>query len=69
MDGRLMQGCVLILYFGKGLWFGNIIGRFLINPNQCRKFGIKISNNTTYPDRKLVIEALEDLFIPMSMEG
>ena len=41
----------------------------LINPNQCQKFRIQICNDPTDPHRKLVIEASEDLLIPMAMEG
>ena len=33
---------VVILEFGQGLWFGNRMGKVLINPNQCQKFGIQI---------------------------
>ena len=43
--------------------------KLLINPNQCRKFDIKICDDLTDPHRKFVIEALEDLFIPIKMEG
>ena len=51
------SGEVVILEFGKGLWFGNIMRKLLINPNQCRKFGIKICDDPTDPHRKLGIEA------------
>ena len=37
----------------------------LINPNQCQKFGIQICDEPTDPQRKLGIEASEDLFTPM----
>ena len=40
----------------------------LINPNQCQKFGVLIYDDPTNPHRNLVIEASEDLFIPMTME-
>ena len=60
----LDSGEVVILEFGKGLWFGNRMKKLLINPNQCQKFGIP-----TDPHRKLGIEESEDLFIPMTMKG
>ena len=60
---------VVILEFGQGFWFGNTIEKSLINPNQCRKFGNKICNDPTDTHRKLVIEASEDLSVPMTMEG
>ena len=52
----------LIMGFGQGLWFGNRMGKSLINPNQCQKFGIKICDEPTNPHRKLGIEAAEDMF-------
>ena len=65
----LDYGEVVILEFGKGLRFGNSIEKSLINLNQFQKFGIQICNNPTDPHRKLVIQASEDLFISMKMEG
>ena len=65
----LDSGEVVILEFVQGLWFENRMEKLLIKPNQCRKFGIKIFNDPTDPHRKLVIEASEDLFVPMTMEG
>ena len=38
----LDSGEMLILEFGQVFWFGNMMEKSLINPNQCRKFGIKI---------------------------
>ena len=65
----LDSGEVVILDFGKGLWFGNRMETSLINPNQCRKFGIKICDDPTDPHRKLGIETSEDLVTPMKTEG
>ena len=39
---KIYSGEVVILEFGQGLWFGNRMEKSLINPNQCRKFGIQI---------------------------
>ena len=55
--------------FGQGLWFGNSMEKSLINPNQCQNFWIKICDDPTNPHRKLGIEASENLFISMKMEG
>ena len=38
-------------------------------PNQCRKYGIEICDDPTNPHKKLVIEASEYLFIPITTEG
>ena len=54
--------------FREGLWFGNRMEISLINPNQCRKFGIQIFNDMTDPQRNLGIEASEDQFIPITMD-
>ena len=43
--------------------------RLLINPNQYRKLDIQICDDLTSPHIKLIIEAYEDLYIPMPMEG
>ena len=57
-DLTLDSGEVVILEFGKGLWFGNKMEKSLINPNQCQKFRIKICNDPTDPHRNMGIEAL-----------
>ena len=38
----LGSGETVILVFGKGLLFGNRMYRLLINPNQCRYYGILV---------------------------
>ena len=65
----LDSGEVVILEFVQGLWFVNRMEKSLINLIQFQKFGIQICNDPTDPHRKLVIEASEDLFVPMKMEG
>ena len=65
----LDSGEVVILEFAQGLWFGNSTEESLIKPNKFRKFGIQICDDPTDPHRKLGIEAPENLFIPMPMEG
>ena len=60
---------VVIMEFGKVLWFGNRMGKSLINPKECQKFGIQICDEPTDPHRKLGIEASKELYIPMIMEG
>ena len=74
----LDSGEVVILEFGKDLWFVKLMEKSLIKPNQCQKFGMQICNDLTDPQRnleiedpqrKLGIEASEDLFIPMETEG
>ena len=43
----LDSGQVLILEFGQGLWFGNRMEKSLIDPNQYKKFGIKVCDDPT----------------------
>ena len=43
--------------------------KFLINLKQCLKFDIQICNDLTGPNRNLVIEASQDLFITIAMYG
>ena len=66
---KLDSGEVVILEFLKGFWFVNRMEKSLINLNQCQKFGIQICNEPTNLHRKLGIEASEDLFVTMTMEG
>ena len=63
---RFYEGETLILMFGQGLWFGDRMQRSLINPNQCRAFGIKICDDPTDPHRDLGIELDDNNFIPMA---
>ena len=36
-----------LLVFGQGLWFWNRMRKSLINPNQCRAFGVMICDDYT----------------------
>ena len=42
-----------ILVFGQELWFGVRMYRSLINPNQCRSYGISLCDNPTYTHKPL----------------
>ena len=65
----LYLGEVVVLDFGQGLWFVNSMEKSLITPNQYQNLGIQICNDLTNPYRKLVIDASEELFIQLKMEG
>ena len=56
-------------YTGQGLWFGNMMAKTLINPNQCRDFVIPIYDEPTNQPRTLGIEEDFNTHIPMSMLG
>ena len=63
-------GQTLILEFGQGLWFGSRMKHSLINPNQCRSFGIPICDDPTDPYRKIGIGREGDsTFIPLETRG
>ena len=59
---------VSILLFGQGLWFGERMDRSLINPKQCRSFGISLCDDPTDPHRTLGFQT-NTLNIPLFMEG
>ena len=61
-------GQVYILVFGQGLWFGDRMDRSLINPNQCRSYGISLCDDPTDPHRTLGFQT-NTLNIPLFMEG
>ena len=65
---KIYTGKVYILVFGQGLWFGDRMYRSLINPNQCRSFGILICDDPIDPHRPLVFQ-INTLNIPLFMEG
>ena len=58
-------GEVMILIFGQGLWFGNRMEKTLINPNQCRDFGILICDDPTDQHMPLGTEANANTHTPM----
>ena len=61
----------LILVFGQGLWFGDRMpDGSLLNPYQCRSFGISICDDPMDPHRALgMYNPTNDLHIPMTMRG
>ena len=63
------DGETIILEFGQGLWFGNRMDRSLLNPNQCRHFGIQICDDPTDPARALGISVSDQYFVQMRMNG
>ena len=52
----LESGELVRLLFGQGLWFGNRMDKSLINPYQCRAYGIPICADPTDMNRRLGIE-------------
>ena len=57
------SGETIILEFHQGLWFGTRMENSLINPNQCRAFGIELCDDPFDSHRSLGIRA-EDVEIP-----
>ncbi len=47
------HGRTYIMIFDQGLWFGEKMEKALINPNQCRDFGVQVCDDRTDPNRKL----------------
>ena len=62
------EGETIILIFGQGLWFGERMDKSLINPNQCRSFGIGVCDDPTDPYRQLGFFH-DDEFFPLFMQG
>ena len=44
-----------VFIINQMLWFGNQMPIFLLQPNQCRKYGINLSYDPTDPNRTLGI--------------
>ena len=62
------DGRTYILVFGQGLWFGDRLDRSLINPNQCRAFGISLCDDPTDPHRSLGFHT-EKVLVELYMNG
>ena len=62
------HGRTYIMIFGQGLWFGEKMEKALINPNQCRDFGVQVCDDRTDPNRKLGYYP-EVEFLPMTVVG
>ena len=58
----LDSGETIILEFG--LWFGERMEHSLINPNQCRSFGVRVCDDPTDEHRKLGMELSDDYVVP-----
>ena len=65
----LDSGETIILEFGQGLWFGERMKHSLINPNQCRSFGIRVYDDPIDGNRKLCVELSDDYVVPFTMRG
>jgi hypothetical protein len=64
------SGRTLILECHQGLWFGTKLAHSLLNPNQCRAFGLSICDDPFDPHRELgIYDPVTDLTVPMHMMG
>ena len=66
---ELDSGETIILEFGQGLWFGDRMEQSLINPNQCRSYGIRVCDDPTDEYRKIGMELSDDYVVPFQMKG
>ena len=64
----LDTGETVVLIFGQGLWFGEKMDKSLINPNQCRAYGVGVCDDPTDPHRHLGFYH-EDQYLPLYMSG
>ena len=56
------SGETIILEFGQGLWFGDRLNHSLINPNQCRSYGISVCDDPTDKHRVIGMELSDNYF-------
>ena len=63
------SGETIILEFGQGLWFGDRLNHSLINPNQCRSYGISVCDDPTDQNRDIGMELPENYFLTLRMRG
>jgi len=65
----LDTGETIILEFGQGLWFGDRMTHSLINPNQCRAYGLSVCDDPTDKHRIIGMELSDNYFLPFRMRG
>jgi len=65
----LDRGETIILEFGQGLWFGDRMSHSLINPNQCRSFGLSVCDDPTDNHRDIGMQLHDSYFLPFKMRG
>ena len=58
---------VFILIFGQELWFGDRTKQSLINPYQCRAFGVNLCDDPVDPNGREMGFNCEGAFIPLCM--
>ena len=61
------NGTVFIAVFGQGINYTKKMYKGIMNPNQCRSFGVHFFDNSTGPTRKLVFYA-NNVFLPLRMQ-
>ena len=63
------NGSTVVLIFVQGFWFGDIMDKSLINPNQCIHYNIIACNDPTDNYRNIGLAIDENLFIKIGMDG
>ena len=58
----------MILIVNEALWFGTAMSNSLLNPNQCRAFGVSVCDDPTDPHRALGLRS-DDVTVPFEMVG
>ena len=64
----LDSGETVVLIFRQGLWFGEKMDKSLINPNQCRSYGVGVCDDPKDPSRHLGFFH-DKLHLPLDMRG
>ena len=62
-------GETFILDYHHALWYGKEVANSLLNPNQMRFYGHRVSDDITDKNRRFGIEADNMLYIPFDMKG
>ena len=62
-------GETFILDYHQALWYGKEVANSLLNPNQMRFYGHRVSDDITDKNRRFGIEADNMLYIPFDMKG
>lgn len=64
-----VSGTTFILVFHESLYYGKTLDHSLINPNQCRMYGIDVNDNPFDRNNDMGLKVTNDLFIPLKTNG
>jgi hypothetical protein len=64
------SGRTIILILHEAIWLGDQMEHTLLNPNQCRSYGLLVCDDPTDPHRELgFVDPVTNISVPFKMKG